>query len=355
MATGPVVHCEGLAKRFGDVLAVEEVGFSLEAGEVLSVLGPSGSGKTTVLRLIAGFEPLDGGEIFIQGRRVSGPSVHLQPEHRKVGMVFQDYALFPHMTVEQNVSFGLRDLSGEDRRRRTAETIDLVGLDGLEARYPSQLSGGQQQRVALARTLAPRPAVLLLDEPFSNIDSTMRSDMRREVEAILTANDVATVFVTHDREEAFAVADRVGVMNEGRMVQLDSPEALYNWPASPFVAGMAGICDFLPGRVRAGVVETEVGKLPFTGGNGTLADGVEVDLMVRAEDLAVVADPRGLGTVRSREFRGDSTLLIVATPSGATLKCRQRSSSVLAPGTRVNLIFEKEGAFVAFERSEPVV
>ena len=300
MAAGPVVHCQGLTKRFGDVPAVDDVGFSLEPGEVLSILGPSGSGKTTLLRLIAGFEPLDDGEIFIQGRRVSGRSVHLQPESRRVGMVFQDYALFPHMTVEQNVSFGLRGLSREARRRRTAEAVELVALGGLEARYPSQLSGGQQQRVALARTLAPRPAVLLLDEPFSNIDSTMRSEMRREVEGILDANDVATVFVTHDREEAFAIADRVGVMKEGRLVQLDAPEVLYNLPTIPFVAGMAGMCDFLPGRARGGVVETEVGSLPFIGVNGTLRDGVEVDVMVRAEDFAVVADPRGQGIVRSR-------------------------------------------------------
>ena len=242
----PVVECSGVTKRYGAVAAVEGLSFALQPGEILSILGPSGSGKTTVLRLIAGFESPDRGEIRIQGRVVSGAAVHVPPNRRNVGMVFQEYALFPHLTVAQNVSFGLRRMSREEREQRLAEVLALAGLDGLEQRYPHELSGGQQQRVALARTIAPRPITVLLDEPFSNLDAGMRRRLRQEVADILRAHTIATVFVTHDREEAFAMADRVAVMNEGHLEQLDTPDRIYHAPATPFVAQLAGTCDFLP-------------------------------------------------------------------------------------------------------------
>ena len=345
----PVVQCTHVAKRYGNTMAVDDASFALEPGEILSILGPSGCGKTTLLRLIAGFEIPDAGEISIQGQMISGPLGHVPSDNRNVGMVFQEYALFPHMTVAQNVSFGLQRLPSQERGRRLAEVIELVRLTGLEDRYPHELSGGQQQRVALARTLAPHPVAVLLDEPFSNLDTGMRSQMRREVENILRENNIATVFVTHDREEAFAMADRIGVMIDGRLDQLDTPDVIYHSPATPFVAQLAGTCNFLSGLVKGGLVGTEVGDLPFSSSNGSLPDGTRVDLLVHSDDFQVVPDARGKSVVRSREFRGDETILVVATPSGATLKCRQPSYSTLAPGTRVTLNSEKAMPFVAFK------
>ena len=248
--TTPVVELADVTKRFGEVVAVDGVTLELIQGETVSILGPSGCGKTTLLRLIAGFERVDAGEVRIEGRPVSLVNSHVQPENRNVGMVFQDYALFPHLTVGQNVSFGLGKLSREEGRRRLSEVLELVRLGDLEDRYPHELSGGQQQRVALARTLAPKPVTLLLDEPFSNLDANMRVEMRQEVDAILRESGSTTVFVTHDREEAFAMADRVGVMQHGRMEQTDTPDALYHEPATPFVAQASGICDFYRVRCR---------------------------------------------------------------------------------------------------------
>ncbi len=349
--SGPVVQCQGVTKRFGRTLAVDDLSFSVEPGEILSVLGPSGCGKTSMLRLIAGFESPDLGQISIQGKVVVGRSAHVPPDRRNVGMVFQEYALFPHLTVAQNVSFGLQRLTADERHRRLVEVLELVRLTGLEARYPHELSGGQQQRVALARTLAPRPVTVLLDEPFSNLDAGMRWEMRHEIETILRENDISTVFVTHDREQAFAMADRIGVMVDGRLHQLDTPDVVYHSPATPFVARLAGTSDLLKGEARGGMAVTEIGTLPYASKNGALADGMPMDLLVHPDDFQVVPDAEGRHMVRSREFRGDETILVVAMPSGATLSCRQLSYSTLAPGDRATLTPEKAMPFVAFERS----
>ena len=348
--SGPVVLCDGVTKRYIDVVAVDDIGFALEPGEILSILGPSGCGKTTLLRLIAGFEIADAGEIRIGGRLVSSPSNMVTPDKRNVGMVFQEYALFPHMTVAQNVAFGLKGVATDDRRRRLAEVLELVRLTGLEKRYPYELSGGQQQRVALARTMAPRPEVMLLDEPFSNLDPGMRSEMRQEVEAILRQNGIATVFVTHDREEAFAMADRIGIMVDGRLEQLDTPDAIYHSPATPSVARLAAMCDLLDGVLRGDRATTEAGTIRCVGNDGAIPDGSAVQVLVHPDDFQVVVDPQGMCTVRSREFRGDETILVVQTASGATLRCRQRSDSILTPGGRVSLIPRKVSPFIAFRR-----
>ena len=349
--TGPVVRCSGISKRFGDVLALDDVSFELDPGEILSILGASGSGKTTLLRLIAGLESPDGGEIRVQSRRAPGCAAHLPPERRNVGLVFQEYALFPHLTVAENVAFGLKGLPRQEKRRRLAEVIDLVRLTGFEDRYPYELSGGQQQRVALARTLAPQPAAILLDEPFSSLDAGMRSEMRHEVESILRKNDVATIFVTHDREEAFAIADRVGVLVDGRLDQLDDPDAVYHMPATASVARLAGTCDLLRGVVRNGLMVTEIGEVSYATRNGPLPDDAEVDLMVRSDDFRVVPDPEGASMIEAREFRGDATILVIATPLGARLHCRQRPSSALRPGTTVTLVPDRAEPFVAFDGS----
>ena len=344
----PVVQCAGVTRYYGDILAVDNVSFDLAPGEVLSILGPSGCGKTTLLRLIAGFETPGGGQISIQGELVSAGSVHVPSDRRNVGMVFQEYALFPHMTVAQNVSFGLHRLARRERQRRLAEVTDMVRLTGLEARYPHELSGGQQQRVALARTVAPRPVAVLLDEPFSNLDAGMRSEMRQEVASILREHDIATVFVTHDREEAFAMADRIGVMRDGHLEQLDSPEVVYDSPATPFVTRLAGMCDLLRGEMRGGRAITEIGALPCHDRENALAEGSQVDLLVRPDDFQVVAHPSGGAVIKSREFRGDGTILVVETPSGVSVRCRQPSHPELIPGTRVDLVPRGESPFVAF-------
>ena len=335
--TGPAVECRGLTKLYGDVRAVDDVSFALRPGEVVSVLGASGCGKTTLLRLIAGFEAPDDGEILMEGRPVSGRRLHVPPDRRRVGMVFQEFALFPHKSVAENISFGLNRLPQDERERRTAEVLEMTRLGGLEGRYPHELSGGQQQRVALARAIAPSPVIVLLDEPFSNLDATLRQELRRDVQAILRESGSAAVFVTHDREEAFATADRVGVMREGRIEQLDFPYVVYHSPKTLFVAQVAGVTSFIHGQVRGGVAVTDVGAFPYRNGNGSLREGDRVRLLVRLDDLQVVPRKDGLSTVSAREFRGDETILEVRTPSGDTLKCRQPSYSAIAPGSRVDL------------------
>ncbi len=346
--TAPVVELAEVSKRFGDVVAVNAVTLDLVQGEILSILGPSGCGKTTLLRLIAGFEHVDAGDIRIEDGSVSRVDSHVQPEHRKIGMVFQDYALFPHLTVRQNVSFGLTASSKEQRRQRLREVLELVGLTDLDRRYPHELSGGQQQRVALARTLAPKPVTLLLDEPFSNLDANMRVDMRQEVDSILRESGSTTVFVTHDREEAFAMADRVGVMRHGRMEQVDTPDALYHEPSTPFVAEASGICDFLPGMMSGERAVTELGALPIASTNGDLPSDGSVDVLVRLDDFQLTPDPEGKSVVVSREFRGDEILLEVQMPSGTTLRCRRHHYSTLPVGTKVTLFPIKAAPFVAF-------
>ncbi len=350
--TVPVVQCVDAMKSFGSVRAVDNVTMALQPGEILSVLGPSGSGKTTLLRLIAGFERLDSGQISIQDRIVSRADRHVPPERRKVGMLFQEYALFPHLTVAQNVAFGLRNLTRDARRRRVADVMDLVRLPGLEDRYPHELSGGQQQRVALARTLAPQPVTMLLDEPLSNLDADMRSEMRREVESILRQNRISTVVVTHDRETAFAMADRIAVMQEGRIEQIDTPAAVYNSPATPFVARITGTCDFLSAEIRNGRAVTEIGSLPWSYGDVPLDEGAKVVLLIHVGDLNVEADPRSNSVVLSRDFRGDETILVVGLPSGASVRCRERSYATVGLETRVSLSPARPGPFVAFKRTD---
>ena len=346
----PVIQCAAVSKRYGAVDVVNGVSLALGTGEVLSILGPSGAGKTTLMRLIAGFERPDEGEISIQGRVVSGESGHVPPDRRNVGMVFQEYALFPHKTVAENVTFGLHRLESRERGRRLAEVIDLVKLGGLEGRYPHELSGGQQQRVALARTIAPRPAAVLLDEPFSNLDAGLRREMRREVAGILRESSTATIIVTHDQEAAFAIADRVGVVRDGRLEQVDAPNVIYESPATPFVAKMVGTGDFIPGEVRDGMASTEIGRLPFRSANGALNEGAGVLLLSRPGDFSITPDLAGSGIVRTREFIGEATVLDVEMPSGAALRCRQRSYTTISPGTRVSLVPEPEKAFLAFPK-----
>ena len=267
----PVEGCENdlvclrnLSRHFDnpDCPAVNKVDLCVHAGEILAILGPSGSGKSTLLRLIAGFETPDTGSVLINHSLASTSSKVLAPESRGIGMVFQDYALFPHLSVFKNISFGLKGkLKGEEKRVRVAEMINLMGLSGLEDRFPSQLSGGQQQRVALARALAPQPVAIMLDEPFSNLDYNMRKEMRKDLSRILRACHTTAVLVTHDREEAMSVADRIAVLHEGRLVQVDTPLRLYSQPETPFAASLLGAANFITGEVTDSGVTTFLGDV----------------------------------------------------------------------------------------------
>jgi iron(III) transport system ATP-binding protein len=253
------------------------------------------------------------------------------PEERGVGIVFQDYALFPHLTVGDNVGFGLARAA---RRDRVAEVLDLVGLGGLATRYPHELSGGQQQRVALARALAPAPAVMLLDEPFSNLDADLRAQMRDEVERILRSSATTAIFVTHDQEEAFTLADRVGVLRAGRVEQLATPSQIYHRPATRFVASFVGAADFLPGVVSGLGIVTEVGTFANV---EQLALGGRVDVMIRPDDITFVPETDGAGTITRRYFRGSETVYCIRLPSGHRVHSSQPSASILPAGMRVRV------------------
>ncbi len=343
-----LIRCRSVSKRFGDVKAVDSVSLALHPGEIVAILGQSGCGKTTLLRLIAGYEELDSGEVEVGGHTVSSASEHAPPERRGIGMVFQEYALFPHMTVAQNVGFGLRGMSARDRRRRIWDALSLVELLGFEERFPHELSGGQQQRVALARTLAPSPLAVLLDEPFSNLDAGMRLAVRQDVVAILRAKSIAAVFVTHDVEEAFAIADRIGVMVEGRLVQTDAPDALYSAPCGIDVARLVGDCDFIDGVMRGGAVDTSIGMLRAECADGRIRDGGAALVMVRPQDLRIDADADSACVVAAHEFHGADTVLTAQMPCGGTVRCRQPGYSPLTTGARVRLTPSEGKVFRVF-------
>jgi iron(III) transport system ATP-binding protein len=329
-----VIRLERVSKRYGGgaIAAIEEITCSVVKGEIVALLGPSGCGKTTTLRLIAGFEAPDAGRIEIGGRVVAGDALLVPPEQRGVGMVFQDYALFPHLTVRGNIAFGMRHWSRQRQELRIAEVLDLVGLSELEGRYPHELSGGQQQRVALARALAPSPQVVLLDEPFSNLDADMRAQMRQEVRKILRQAGTTSLFVTHDQEEAFMIADRVGVLNQGRLEQIDRPDVIYHTPATRFVARFVGSADFIPGVVMPDGILTELGTFENQQG---LPVGSRVEVMIRPDDIDFVTDRGGTASVVTRHFRGSDNLYCVRLPSGRTVHSSQGSTKILETGAGI--------------------
>ncbi len=308
--------CLNVQKRFDAVQVVRDLSLSVMSGHILALLGSSGCGKTTTLRMIAGLEHIDGGCIEVDGDLVAGAGRHDPPERRRIGMVFQDYALFPHLSVARNVAFGLG--RGSDARRRVDEALDLVGLTGFGDRMPQDLSGGQQQRVALARALAPKPRILLMDEPFSNLDPELRVAVRGEVRDILREAGATAVLVTHDQEEALSMADEVALMFRGSIVQVDAPETLYRRPLSREVAGFVGESCFLAGSAIGHVVETEIGNLellePHTGLVDVLLRPECVSLAAAAEDDAVA------GIVIRREYFGRYHSLTVRLRSGATIQ-----------------------------------
>jgi iron(III) transport system ATP-binding protein len=327
-----------LTKRFGEIVAVDRVDLDVRRGEFLGVLGPSGCGKTTLLRLVAGFERPDAGGIEIDGRVVAGPRRHIPPEARRIGMVFQESALFPHLDVAGNIGFGL---PRHGRETRVAELVALVGLAGLQQRMPHELSGGQQQRVALARALAPDPALILFDEPFSSLDATLRAQLRAEVRDILRAAGATTLFVTHDQSEALEISDRVAVMRAGRIEQISTPDELYLRPVNRFVAGFVGEANLLPGEVRHGEVQTLVGR--FRAGGDHLADGVRAEVLLRPEQLHMLPvarlssppRPEAVLTIVRRVFHGSEVHHVLRSPSGLEIEAATPSSATLDVGTEV--------------------
>jgi iron(III) transport system ATP-binding protein len=316
----PAVRVRGLRKRFGDVVAVDGIDLDVRPGELLAILGPSGCGKTTVLRSIAGLERPDAGTIDIGGRRVTGPGGAVPPERRRVGMVFQDIALFPHLTVRDNVGYGLR--RDPDRAVRVRELLDLIDLADDADRRPHELSGGMQQRVALARALAPRPDVVLLDEPFSSLDAALRTQLRGDVREILRSAGAAAVFVTHDQDEALTLGDRMAVMVRGRVEQVDVPEIVYGEPATPFVATFIGTANLVEAEVRGAYALTRLGPIRLVRRAGP--DGGRGLVVVRPEHVEVVEAPDGPAVgdawrVAGRRFTGSEILFEVVAADGARL------------------------------------
>jgi iron(III) transport system ATP-binding protein len=339
-----IVELADLTKHFEAVRAVDRIDLAVDEGEVLALLGPSGCGKTTTLRLVAGFERPDAGRVVLDGAEVAGPQRYVPPERRRVGVVFQDYALFPHLTVAANIGYGVRDRARRDRR--VGEMLDLVGLTGESSRLPHELSGGQQQRVALARALAPEPALVLLDEPFSNLDAALRVRVRGEVRAILRDASATAVFVTHDQEEALSLADRIAVMQAGRVLQVGEPAALYAHPADRFVATFVGDADLISGRVEDGAVATAVGRLATTGDRGGGALTGDVDVALRPERVRLRLDGAGQGVVRGITYFGHDQLVEVGLEDGGRVRSRMGPVRAFEPGDRVSV--SVNGEVIAF-------
>ena len=298
---------------------LEEISFHVKPGGIACLLGPSGCGKTTLLRTVAGFEAVLAGEIRVGGRCMSGVGTTLAPEQRGIGMVFQDNALFPHLSVEGNIAFGLRSKTSDQRRAVVAELLEVVGLDDVGARFVHELSGGQQQRVALARALAPSPQVVLLDEPFSSLDAGLRERIGLEVCRILAEREVTTLLVTHDQDQAFALADQIGVINNGHLLQWDTPYNLYHEPADRFIADFIGQGVFLRGTLRtADSVDTELGVICGNRAYGWPI-GSKVEVLLRPDDILPDPDSSMHATVVARAFKGAEILYSLQLETGATV------------------------------------
>ena len=346
---------EALSRRYGPVVALNELTLTMAPGELVALLGPSGCGKTTALRLVAGLEEANSGRVVFGGKDVTG----LPASKRDVGMVFQAYSLFPHMTALQNVAFGLtlRRKTADERRRRAGEMLELVGLSGFADRYASQLSGGQQQRVALARALAIEPTVLLLDEPLSALDAKVRSRLRDEIRRVQLDVGITTLFVTHDQEEALAIADRVGVMNKGRLEQLGPPTEIYSRPATSFVAEFVGLTNRMAGVVKGGEVEVRGARLPLVQADSP--DGPAIAL-VRPETVSLVpeadATPGPLvGSVIATSFLGATSRVTVDLGDETVLaQLTTADASKLPPGTRVRLVLRPDAVLIARDESTAV-
>jgi iron(III) transport system ATP-binding protein len=343
-AAPPGLQVEEMSHRFGERLVVDRVGLAMDTGEMHCLVGPSGCGKTTTLRLIAGLEALQEGQITLNGRLLAAPGRGLPPERRRVGLMFQDFALFPHLRVGENVAFGLSGVDRRGRERRVAELLAAVNMSAFARAYPHTLSGGEQQRVALARALAPSPELMLLDEAFSALDTSLRAQVRDETLTLLREAGTPTLLVTHDAEEAIRVGDRIHAMLEGRIVQSGTPSELYAAPVNPFVAGFFGPVNRFHGRVARGQVETPLGWASAMG----LADGSNVEAIVRPEALKVRRP--GAGGTRARVLLkrdlGPVHVLRLGLADGSSIKVRQPGQTDAAVGDEVEIDLDPRHLFV---------
>ncbi len=352
---GATVVLENLRRRFGATQALDGFSITLQPGELVALLGPSGCGKTTALRVLAGFETVDSGRVLLDGV----DQTRIPAQKRDMGMVFQSYSLFPNMSAQDNVAFGLRmrKVASNRRNERALELLELVGLEGQADKYPHQMSGGQQQRVALARALAIEPRVLLLDEPLSALDAKVRVQLREQIRVLQTRLKITTLFVTHDQEEALSMADRVCVMKDGRIEQIDTPSVLYAAPATPFVAEFVGTMNRIPGVIRDGRVEllgtTVEVRTPAAATAQQRPSGTPVDVLVRPEGLQVTAQRGGRGIVMTTTFLGSVTRLGVLLDEDVMVYVDQPNSAVQVPvGSAAEVTLTERDVMVA-DRTVP--
>jgi len=350
--SGSGLEVGNLSHAYGLSPVVRDVSFSMQPGEVHCLMGPSGCGKTTTLRLIAGLVPLQHGTIRLGGEVLAGPGIDIRCEQRRIGLMFQDLALFPHLTIAANVAFGLKSLKKPERRARVRELLQVVELERHADKFPHQLSGGEQQRVALARALAPHPRLMLLDEPFSALDSSLRAEVREHILALLRTSGVPTLLVTHDPEEAVCSGDRVHVMQDGLLVQSAAPDELYHRPANEFVANFFGPTLKFASRVKGGLVTTPLGMVaaPERG------DGEDVDVLFRTEAVHLRADYRGdglSGHIIGCRRLGPACNLSIRLDNGSTISLRKPSEIPHAVGMRMGFDIDQRFAFV-FRKSEDI-
>jgi len=329
------VEVAGVDKSFGDTSVLRGIDLSVEPGTSLALLGPSGCGKTTLLRLIAGLDRPDKGTIRVGDEAMVEGSTWVPPEKRNIGMVFQDWALFPHLSVGRNVGYGLP--RAERKGPRVHEALDMVGLADLADRMPDTLSGGQQQRVALARAVAPRPSVLLLDEPFSNLDTALRVGVRTEVHRLLVELGITSIFVTHDQEEAFVVGDRVAVMADGRIEQIGSPQDIYRTPSSPWIASFVGEVNLLTGTGNGEIADPLIGAVPLAA-----PERGPFSVLIRPEDLALATE--GLSTVTLTEYYGHDMMVTVAIDESTELQVRVPARAPWTRGDKVSVSYVGDAA-----------
>jgi len=328
------LEIEQLSKHFsGNSLpSVDSVSFSMQAQEILSLVGPSGCGKTTTLRLIAGLEIPDQGSIRLDDRIIADPISFIPPEQRNIGMVFQDHALFPHLTVSENICFGLRHLSKAQRKDRATQLMDLVDVTSLANRYPHLLSGGERQRVALARALAPQPSLLLMDEPFSSLDAHLRLEVREQIRNILKSSQSTVIFVTHDQEEALFMGDRLAVFNQGKIEQIGEPESIFHDSQTRFVSAFMGDSDFVVGKATPSGIQTELGLLTQ---EHSFRNNSDVEIAVRADDVDFQLQNPGNGKIINRFFQGAFNFYRIKLDSGAIVHVYKLHTEIFNPGERV--------------------
>lgn len=345
------VKVSSLTKKFDEDVIVKNVNFSIEKGEMISLVGPSGCGKTTILRLLAGFEKTDKGEIYLNGALVSSSSHHTPIEKRGIGMVFQDFALFPHLTVYENLAFGIQDKKENQIRESVNSMLSLIGLADFGKRYPYELSGGQRQRVSLGRALTPKPILILLDEPFSNLDANIRKEMREEVRVILKGINATSIFVTHDQEESLYMGDRIMVMQEGTILQFGSPENIFHNPFSRDVAQFMGQTDFIPGEVTKNGIRTDLGLITQ---ETKLDIGSQVEVGIRADDIQFKPDAKGTSIILARDFLGSQNAYRIRLPSGHFVRAISPHADIHIPGTRIN-IWANPGHSLAIFQGEKAI